>query len=69
MFGNLGFGLVLREGSHKSAGDASEDWRLRRRIKRNMRPMMSAIPTVPPAAVPAIAVVLSVGAAAAVAVD
>jgi hypothetical protein len=64
----LGFGLVLRDGSHGSVEEAREARRLRRRIKRKTMPMRRAIPTVPPAAVPAIAVVLNVGAAVAVAV-
>jgi hypothetical protein len=44
-----------------SADEAREARRLRRRRKKNTRPMIRAIATVPPAAMPAMEVVLRVG--------
>jgi hypothetical protein len=44
-----------------AADEAREARRLRRRRKKNTRPMIRAIATVPPAAMPAMEVVLRVG--------
>jgi len=58
--GNVGLRSVLCvAGSHVFSEEAMEALHLRRRMRKYTRPMMRAIPTVPPATVPAMAVVLN----------